>query len=126
MGHSTEPMKYFIPLIMLCGWAVAQSVHDIHFMWDANPSSDGVTEYRIYEKVAQYQYELVVVVPATSKPSVVVAGVLADRVRYYVCRAYNGEESEDSQTFTLGTPQPTARGTRASFSGRVQLQGVSR
>jgi hypothetical protein len=76
-------------------------------VWDPNPASDKVTEYRIYEKDDQ-EYTLRATVPGT-QTTAVVTGVQLDRPRVFVCRAFNYIESADSNEAVVpAMPAPAA------------------
>ena len=91
-------MKYLLALLALTLSALAQTTVDVSFIWDANPASDLVTEYRIYETTGG----TAVLKTSTTETRGTVQAVDMNIDRTFICRAVNvAGESGDSNAVTL-------------------------
>jgi hypothetical protein len=91
-------MKYLLALLALTISALAQTTVDVSFIWDANPPSDNVTEYRIYELFNG----TTVLRTSTAETTGTVKAVVLDADRTFICRAVNvAGESPNSNAVTL-------------------------
>jgi hypothetical protein len=100
-------MKYILALILsTLALAAAAPTADLHFIWNANPPADNVTKYRIYE-IEESNTVLRAEVPGNMTNGVV-AGVVLDRRRTYVCRAVNAVAESANSNPAYVDAQPSA------------------
>jgi hypothetical protein len=110
--------KYLLTLLATA--AIALGV-DVTFVWDPNPPGDGVTEYRIYE-VESGAYTLKKTVDgATTRATV--EGLVMDRDRVFVATAFNGLESDYSDTATVKAVPSKPQGLNVEVIVRVTVGG---
>ena len=118
MTIGNNMIKYLITL--LASAAIALGV-DVTFIWDPNPAGDGVTEYRIYE-VEGTNYTLKTTVGGQTTRATV-EGLVMDKDRVFVATAFNGLESDYSNTATVKAVPGKPQGLNIEVIVRVTVGG---
>ena len=111
-------IKYLLTLLATA--AIALGV-DVTFVWDANAPAEGITEYRIYEKEGG-TYTLKTTVDGQTTRATV-EGLVMDRDRVFVATAYNGLESDYSNTATVKAVPGKPQGLNIEVIVRVTVGG---
>ena len=92
--------KTLTALLLAALPVVAQTTNTVRLVWDLNPSSEGIREYRVYHASNQTnKWELVV---RTNTPPVTVPVYVG--TNYWRVTAWNGLESEPSNTMSIQPP----------------------
>jgi hypothetical protein len=92
--------KTLITLLLAALPVVAQTTNTVRLVWDLNPAGENVKEYRVYHALNQTnKWELVA---RTNTPPVTVPVLRG--TNYWRCTAWNGLESEPSNTVSIQPP----------------------
>ena len=111
-------MKYLISMFAL---ATALCAVDITFVWGPNPPGEGVTEYRIYEKEGDV-YTLKTTVDGNTLRGTV-TGLVMDKDRVFVATAFNGLESDYSDSATVKAQPSKPQGVTVEVVVKVTVGG---
>ena len=111
-------IKHLIGLLATA--AIALGV-DVTFVWEPNPPGDGVTEYRIYEQEGDVNMLKTTVDGNMLRGTV--TGLVMDKDRVFFLTAYNGLESDPSDTVTVRAQPGKPQGVTVEVIVKVTVGG---